>query len=246
MHIRKLLVPAALIAAASLAAGCNSVPSAVGNQIAARLPAMLGPADHYEATVGGSIFDLARGKLSWVHIHGVNVALSPQMRAHDFTADATDIHADTRTQAIKGIGPTTFQVIMNQSDLDSYMRKARPDDYARGARILIGSNSLTYTSSVGFSLIRASFSVTGALTPVKSTPADLNFEPSRASLAHISVPEVLVRRAVAEVNPVVNLSKMTYPVAISTAHVENGALVITGSVNLSSLVGTATGDPTKS
>lgn len=220
------------------AAGCNTVPSQVGPLIAKRLPAMLGPADNYAVNVNGDIFEAMRGKIRSVHIHGDNVALSPGLHVHVFDADATDIHVDTRTETVSKIGHVRFEIAMNQADLDSYMNSSRPDDVRNGARITLGSSLMTFADNVGFWSMRTRFAVAGRLTPTVGHPNQMDFDPDNAQLARLTIPVGLIRIAVNHQNPVVDLSKMKYPVAISSAQISNGVLMIRGTADMSALIGT--------
>jgi predicted small secreted protein len=240
--MKRLPLLCAVCLAAFAAAGCNTVPGVVGRDIADRLPALLGPADHYDAQVRGSIFDLARGKIDSVHIHGDNVQLTPALHVFTFDADATNIHADPRTQQIESVGRTSFTVVLDQSDMDNYLQSARPNDYNRGTRILLNNSDISYAGSVGVLGIGVPFSVTGTLAPRSGDPAQMDFVPSRASIARLTIPEGLVRAAVSRVNPVVDLSRMSYPVRIQSSQVQDHLLRIDGSADLSSLVG-ATATP---
>ncbi len=238
LRLRRACV--ALIAATALPillSGCNTLSSQVNDKIAQRLPAMLGPADHYDVRTSASIFDLMRGKLRDARIHGDNVALAPMLHVRSFDADAKNIHANTRTDAITGIGTTSFHIVMDQSNLDNYMSSARPALTRRGARVTLDSSSIVYSDSVTSFGIKLPFAVTGTLAPHPGNAAMLDFIPSGGEVVRIGIPRPLLDAAVARQNPVVDLSRMTYPVAIDSARVQNGAMTIDGSVNLSSLVG---------
>ena len=217
--------------------GCNSLSNQVNDRIARRLPAVLGPADHYDVHTSASIFDLMRGKLREACIHGDNVALTPMLHVRSFDADAKDIHADTRSDTIKGIGPSTFHLEMDQSNLDNYMLAARPVQFRRGARITLALDRIVYSDSVTKFGIKAPFSVTGALTPRPGNGEQLDFIPYSGDFARIGIPLPLLKAAVDRQNPVVDLTHMSYPVAITSTRVQNSLLKIDGSVDLSSLVG---------
>lgn len=238
LRCRRLWLAAASGALLVFLAGCNTIPSQVGAMIAKRLPAVLGPADRYSVGVDGSILDAFRGKLDSVHVHGDNVAVSPTLHVHSFDATAYDIHANTRTDAIESIGQVTFHIELDQSDLDNYMLAAKPDDYRRGARITLGASDITYSDSVRFLGLSTPFSLSGRLSPHLGNREQMDFTPSKGSVARVDIPLRLLNIAVERANPVVDLTAMKYPVAIASARVESGTLQIDGTVDLSSLIGT--------
>jgi hypothetical protein len=234
---RCMFLAVALIATTMLS-GCNTMPSEVRDRIAERLPTMLGPADRYDVHVDGDIFGLLRGRLRSVRIDGDNVALSPGLRVHSFHADAEDIHANTRTDAIESIGSVTFDIVLDQGNLNRFMRTQKPDDWERGARATLGMGNITYSDNVDVLGLATPFSISGVLTPKPGHPNQLNFVPSSGQFIKIPVPRKLLAYAVDRVNPVVDLSRMTYPVAIESARVKRNQMLIDGSVDLSSLIGT--------
>jgi hypothetical protein len=230
--------------AALVANGCTTLPSVVAGQIRQRLPTLLGPADSYDVRVGCTIFDLPRGKINWVHVHGVNVLLAPGMRVYDLVADAFDIHADPSTNALKSVGKTQFGVEINQADLDEYLRTSDPVSFDSGTRVVLRAHDIEYHDTIHVVTVFGKrlgvpYAIDGSLRAEKANPSRLDFVPSAASLIRVKLPLALVRTAVQQRNPVVDLSGMKFATTIQDATVAGNVLTVTGSVDLTPIVGQA-------
>jgi hypothetical protein len=135
-----------------------------------------------------------------------------------------------------------FMPILVPIKLQNYMSTAQPIAVSHGAKITLDGNNITYSDNVGVWVMRTPFSVTGTLVRHPGNASQLDFSASRASLAHLRIPDSVVTTLVKTVNPVVDLSKMKYPVTISSEGVNNSIISVSGSVDPKSLLNTAPGD----
>ncbi len=216
------------------------MPGVVGESIQKRLPTLLGPADQYDVHVDGNIIDTLRGKIDSIEVQGKNVALSPSLHVAEFDAKASDIHVNTRTEAIESIATTSFEIGLSQANIDNYLQTERSKEYDKGARIILNDHDITYSNKLrAFGFITTSYQVTGILVSRLGRPNQMDFIPSKASVARLGLPIKLVRFAIDRANPVVDLTTMKYPVSITSAKVSGNVLHLSGTVNLAELLAAA-------
>ncbi len=218
--------------AALLLAGCGSLsPQTVAaHKIADALPQTLGPARHYDVQVEGDSFALARGRARRVRIHGDDVQLSSEVTLDTLDIAAQDISFDTQAKRLEHIGTVAFAGTMAQAHLAAYLAQRRPD-----FTVTLRENDVEARLPVNVGPLHTTATVYGNLTPTTPDASTLDFVADRARLSFLPVPAFLVNQAVGTLNPVVDLSGFKMPVALQSADVEQGTLVLRGTADLDAL-----------
>ena len=225
---------AVLIACAALAGCGHPVQETAAHKIADLLPSTLGPAAHYDVQVDADPFALARGRARAVHIQGRDVQLSPTLTVGTLDADAEDVSFDAQTRRLSHIGRTRFAATLDQAQLTQYLGQSKP--LLPGLTVTLGSRFVEARVPVTFLGLQTTAMLSGALRPNRSDPRRLDFETQEAQLGPIPLPAGLVRLAVAQLNPVVDLTGLKVPLTITGADVENSQLKLQGTADLEGLV----------
>lgn len=215
-----------------LLTGCSSLsPQTVAaHKIADALPQTLGPARHYDVQVDGDTLALTRGRARQVRIQGEDVQVAPGAVLDTLDLTAQDVSFDTQTRRLDHVGAVVFAGTMGQAHLSDYLARCRPD-----LTVTLRQDDVEARLPVAAGPLHTTATVYGNLTPTAPGASTLDFAADRARLSFLPVPAFLVNRALDERNPVVDLSNLRIPVALQSADVENGALVLRGTADLDAL-----------
>ncbi|HEY3333152.1 MAG TPA: DUF2993 domain-containing protein [Capsulimonadaceae bacterium] len=206
----------------------------IADGVKAALPEVIGPADSWEVTVGGNQGTIIGGRVPSVVIHGVNAHVTPEMTMTTLDIDARDISVDLRKRTVKSIGSVTFQGTLNQAQLDRYLRLTdgadpnRPRQLSVGLRrndLLIGFRYAKYGVSVPVS-------VAGRLSISRAGSDKIDLNPTRTAVAKVPIPSSVVDYEMKQVNPVIDLSTMKFPVTLRDIHVADGQMVFAGKTEI--------------
>jgi len=211
--------------------GCgNPIDHQVSDRIAAVLPKTLGPARHYDVKTTGTSLRLTSGHIGKVTIHADDVLLAPGLTVDTLDAQVQDIGLDTRSQSVTGMSPIQFVVGINSAHLNSYLAATAASAPSRPQNLAVQceGQSLAISFTVRPLLVNVPVSVSGNLVPHPGRPNQLDFVPSGGHLSIVPVPTSLVNFALSHVNPVVDLSTMSTPLAIDRSWVEGGRLYLSG------------------
>ncbi len=234
--IPKRLKWAFLSAGAALAVyGCgHPVQETAAHKIADVLPSVLGPAAHYDVQVDGDPFALTRGRARAVHIQGQDVQLSPSITLDTLNADARDVSFDTKTRRLSHIGGAAFTASVGQANLDRYLAQSKP--LLPGLTVTLLPDSVEARIPVDVLKLHTAALLSGSFRPDADDPSKLDFEASTAEVGSVPVPAGLVNLAVNEINPVIDLSGLKAPLAVTDAHVTGSRLVLSGTARLDGLI----------
>ena len=221
--MRKLL-PFAIIAI--LIGGCAGavVRPTVEDAIKRSLPDYIGPAKHYDVKTSGSATEILGGKLDSLRIEGEEVQVDPELTITKLLIEMKDVRVDTGTRAMKSVGSTAIRATISEAAVNKYI-VARRGSSDLSVKLERGKIEVLFTPRVGG--IGVPLSVTGKLA---ITGGDkVNFEADAASMGRIPVSAYVINRALAAVNPVIDLSTMKFPVTLERITLRSGAADVVGS-----------------
>ena len=220
-----------LIVAAVVSTGCGGLDprTTAAHKIADALPDVIGPAKHYDVSVDGSPFSLARGHVSRVQIHGKDVELAPNLTMNKLDVDAHDLAFDKNTRQVESAGHVSFDGTVGQLHLDQYLEAHKP---IQGLTVQIRWTDLEAAVPVSALGVSTTVRVDGSLAPSQAGPDKLDFVPSGADIGPVPIPHKLVDLAMNRLNPVLDLSAIKFPVNLTSAKTVNGVLVVEGTTNL--------------
>lgn len=174
---------ATVIGAAVLAgAGCltGDPEVAAAHKIADALPDVIGPAKHYDVTVDGNAFSLARGHASRVRIEGQDVEVAPSLVMNTLHIDAHDMALNTKTRQVEHAGHVDFNVALGQIHLDQYLAAKKPG--IDGLSVKIRWTDLEATVPVSAVGISTTVRLDGNLAPSHSDPiSSISYPPAETS-----------------------------------------------------------------
>jgi hypothetical protein len=222
-----------------VAAGCGRVAEGeAGKRVNALLPKYLGPARHYSTRVrGDSAGAILRGRLKQVHVTGRDVQLDPDLLVDELTLDFDEIEVDTKAQTLRRVGSAAFGCRIGEARLDRYVRARRRDVPSLSVTLKGGGLVVSAKPDV-LGVIAVPVSVQGRLVPRGGGAID--FEPDRAKVSVLPIPQVVLDYLARKLNPVVELSQVAVPIQVTQADVRDGFLALTGSIKPEDVLRAAT------
>jgi hypothetical protein len=222
--------------------GCTRpVEREAEKRVNAILPQYIGPAEKWETRVrGDSAGAVMRGRMKSVHIAGKNVRLHPDLTAANLTLDFTEIEVDMRAQRLKNIGNASFVCRISGDVIDRYCRKLRPD--INELNIALRGDSFIVTAKPdNLKIVAVPVSLEGRLVP--RDIGKLDFDPDRAKITILPLPELLLDFVARKLNPAVDLSHLPIALRFEKSEVRGGYLILTGSVPADDLIRASTQPP---
>ncbi len=212
--------------------GCGASPRRLAaGKIADALPAALGPADHYAVRVDGGPLDLARGRARHVHVDGKQVQVTSSIRLDALTLDAHGVQFDTKAKHLERADSADAVAVMGQENLTAYLQKAKPK--LTGLKVTLRKRDAEGQIPITVLGLSTTVTLTGIPTVSASGADKLDFTATEASIGRIPVPAAAVNLALRQINPLLDLSTLRYPLAVRQASIESGHIVVRGTVDLS-------------
>ena len=229
-----LLRPSVVLGAPLVLAGCGSLsPQTVAaHKVSDALPKILGPAAHYEVRVQGDTLALTRGRARNVHVDGQDVQLSPTITLDTLTFDAQDVSIDTQAKKLQKIGTVSFTGTMGQAHLESYLGHVKMSKTLQGLRVTLRQSDVQVQLPLAAGPVHTKVTVFGRPMPDAREAGSVDFIVDKARLSFLPLPAGLVNRALAEMNPIVDLSAVRVPIMVQSTSVEGGKLVLRGTAKI--------------
>ena len=231
INVGACVVLATAIAVTGTGCGVN-IRHKVGDAIVAALPKVIGPADSYSVDVDGATDSMLRGHIPEVRIHGTNVRLAPEIQMATLDIDAQQIAVDTSTKQLKSIKSLTFSGTMNQAQVDRYINLT--DDPNRPPDLAIRLYDHDLRAKFRYKELGLALPVTvaGRLALDRGNDAMIDFIPSSAIAAKMHVPHRVLMYAVKSVNPVIDLTGISFPVRLRQVGISSHIATFSGSAQL--------------
>ena len=231
---RKVRFCAALFCCGSTIAGCSSLSSQTiaEHKIADDLPSALGPAQNYQVHIDGDAFALTRGRARRVTVKGIEVRVSPSLTLDTLDFIADDVSFDKAQKRLDHVGSVTFVGTIGERNLTEYLDASSPQ---RTYTVRLRQSDVQAILPLRYGPLHTSASVAGTLAPETFAGNMLDFTADSARLSILPVPAFLVNKELADINPVVDLSKAKVPISIQSTQVENGVLILRGTADLNAL-----------
>ena len=215
----RLTAVVALLAALA-ASGC-SVSGRVESEIEGALPAALGPADAYDATVDG--VDLGAGTADRISIVGDRVAREDAPVVDRLTVELRGVRYDRKTKRILGARSARATARVLPLDLADYLARQRGVGDARVTLAAPDRATVRVEGEVEGLRLPVAAEVTGRLEAAGGT-VRLAVDDVRA--AGIGLGGALARRLEERINPVVDLTDEALALRVTGVRVEGGELVL--------------------
>jgi hypothetical protein len=232
-----ILIAAVLCAAFLSGCGERLVEAKIASGIEKRLPTIIGPAKSYDVSVEGRTTKMMSGKVSRISIHGSGVQLQPELAVDDLVVEMRGVTFDTDNNQLTGTDETTFQALLSDKVLTSYVAKRQPD--LKQLKITMSRGKMTVQTRPGLLGVSAGVSLTGGLELAPGNK--VCFVPDRMSVAGLSMPGMVVDFVTKRINPVMDLSLAGFPAQIVDLAVVNGGVRVSGTADLSRGLGVRKG-----
>ena len=213
-------VPIFLVLLAVVAGGC-SVSGRVESEIEGALPAALGPADSYDATVGG--VDLGAGTADRISIVGERVAREDAPVVDRLTVELRGVRYDRKTKRIDGAQSARATARVLPLDLADYLARQRGVGDARITLAAPDRATVRVQGEVQGVRLPVAAEVTGRLEAQGGT-VRLVVDDVRA--AGIGLGGGIARRLEERINPVIDLTDEALALRVTGVRVEGGELVL--------------------
>lgn len=235
MILNRLKLVGTIAAAGVVLSSCgHPVQETAAHKIADVLPSVLGPAARYDVQVDGDPFALTRGRARAIHIQGQDVQIAPAATLDTLNIDARDVSFDTQTRRLSNIGETTFSASLGQANLSRYLAQSKP--LLPGLVITLLPDAVEARVPIDVLKLHTTAVLAGSFRPNANDPTRLDFVAQDAQVGGVSLPASLINLAVNELNPVLDLSGLKAPLAVTNAGVANSRLVLSGTARLDGLI----------
>ena len=213
------LLPLALLAL--VASGC-SVSGRVESEIEAALPAALGPADRYDATVEG--VRLGSGTAERITIVGERVARQDAPVVDRLDVELRGVRYDRRTKQITGAESAQATARVLAGDLGDYLARQRGVGDARVTLQAPDRAVVRVEGEVRGVRLPVAAEVRGRLTADEGT-VRLEVESVRAG--RLGLGAAVARELDEQINPVVDLTDESLALRVTDVEVVGDVLVLT-------------------
>lgn len=210
-------------------AGCNRTAEREAEKhVNVVLTNYIGPADKWDTRVrSDSAGAVMRGRFKSINIVGKNVRVDPNMTLEDLTLDFEAVEVDTKAKRLNSVGKATFSCRLRDVVLSQYCRKRRPN--IEGLDITFeGNNLVVHAKPDALGLFKVPVSVAGTLKP-RGT-AQMDFDPNKANVAILPIPERVLDYVANKLNPVIDLSHVVAPLRIERAEINGSLMTVSGSI----------------
>ena len=209
-----------VVLAALVASGC-SVSGRVESEIEAALPAALGPAESYDATVEG--VRLGDGTAERIAIVGERVAREDAPVIDRLDVELRGVRYDRDTKRLLGADSARATVRVLAADLGDYLARQRGVGDARVTLQAPDRAAVRVEGEVRGVRLPVAAEVRGRLVAREGT-VRLDVESVRAG--GIGLGETLARRLGDQINPVVDLTDESLALRVTGVRVEGDVLVL--------------------
>jgi len=233
--------PALVLLAAVALGGCGKgvITSQIEQGIEARLPAIIGPAKSYDVHVSGRTFEMIKGRMATVSIHGEEVRVTPNLALDDLRVTLSDVVFDKRSQKIASCQDACFRATIREATLNQHLRATKPK--LRDLRVRLQKDRMLVHLRPSLASISLGVDVEGTLRI--GEPAKIYFEVDRLALAGIKMPALIADYVEEKINPLSDLSQSGLTLHLSSVTLMPGALEMTGSLDLASALSTSNRRP---
>lgn len=223
------LLPLAVLLGMCVASGC-SVDGRVEDEIEAALPAVLGPADDYRATVEG--VRLGAGTADRVQIEGRRVARENAPVIERLSIDLRGVRYDRGTKRLTGAQSAQATLRLLPADLAPYLDRQR--GLERSQITLRPPDGVTLRARGEFDGVR--LPVTAEIRGQLAAREGMVFlDVERVSAAGIGLGGSLARRLEEHINPVLDLTDEDLELRVTAVRVQADTLVLDATGDLTGL-----------
>jgi hypothetical protein len=197
--------------------------------IRAELPRLIGPADRYEVTVSRSAAGMIAGRIPWIEIHGHNVRAIQRLNLDELLVRLEGVRFNRTDHTVRVIEQSRFEAGIGAGSIVRFIHSRSPA--LRDVRVTITRGEIRVRVTPSLLGLGVPIEVDGR--PVLRGATAIDFEASRISLLRLGLPEFVVRRLEERVNPLVDLSTLSFPVRLSAVSVNSERVVVNGTPTLS-------------
>jgi hypothetical protein len=232
MKMRWMLL-GVLVAVLSVLAGCGGVQqNYAAQEIERRAPQIIGPADHYQASVQG----LTETQARQVVLVGRNVRPRPDLTIEALTLTLRDVRYQRNPFRVQSVGNSVFNARITDQAVNSYLRAVgrtgRTNSPIRDIQVGFTPNGVSATGNLYTGAIVTPVATFGTLEPVAGR---INYLPQRLTVAGVDVPTNLLQQLATQVNPIIDFTGLRFTPNIQRATITQGAVIIDGTASLANL-----------
>lgn len=219
----KKLVTITALAVFLVGCGGGFVRSKVERGIRNALPQYVGPAEKYTVRVDGSSTDMMNGFIKHLHIEGTAVQVDPKLLVSQLVVDMDEVRYNSKRE-LTSIGKTIFGASVTEGDINRYLAQSDAKEYNIKVRLTPSQVQVSFMPNV----LGVNVAVTVAGKPEIVSGSKVNFVADSASAAHLPVPAFIVNQVLANINPILDMSEINFPIAMEHITIKNGSLNLGG------------------
>ncbi len=167
---------------------------------------------------------MLRGHIDRLHIEGRNVQIAPNLMVSHLNVDMEEVRVDPSSRKLKSVRQTVFETQVREEAVNRYMNASRQGN--SDVRIDLEPGQLTVVARPTFHGVGTEVRISG--TPQIRKGTEVHFVTDSASVARIPVPAWIINKLLEDVNPVLDLAEMQFPVSLTAVSVKKDVVVMTG------------------
>ncbi|MHB0936270.1 MAG: LmeA family phospholipid-binding protein [Armatimonadota bacterium] len=214
-------------------AGCGDQvsPADIEQQIIARAPEFIGPADSCRTEMRG----MTANRIDEINIVAIGVKPDPNLVIDPLHLTLQELEFEQRPFAIRRLGNTTFTARISESAVNNFLRQQKRTDSGliKNIRVQFQQGTTRVTGSISVMMVDIPFETTGGLKVAENMR--LEYDEKKMRVVGVGLPDALPSLVTHLVNPLVDLSGLRFTPKITRVTVEPGAVVISGTAVLRGL-----------
>lgn len=210
--------------------GCSThlLRGQIEKRIATRLRSLIGPANHYSVRIYDTRdAELVVGSIRRLTVEGSNVLVGGVIRLDRLRLEASGIRFRGGPDDLARVKESFLAVEISQAALNDYLEKERPEDEAHA------------TLHDGAVKLSGVLRLLGARVPVEATgivevvdERQVVFRARSVHAPELRLPEAGAALVERQVNPLVDVALLDWPVRLSSIRVEEGKVTLEGALDL--------------
>lgn len=213
-----------------LCAGCSRVSPfrSLERSIRAQLPRLIGPADRYDVSVSRSTAGLIAGRIPWIDIRAQNVRALKGLNLDVLSVRLEGVRFNRADRTVREIEQSRFEARIAPGSIQRFIQSRAPA--LRDARVSITRGEVRVRLTPALLGLGVPVEVDGR--PVLRGATAIDFKANHVSVLHLGLPEFIVARLEARVNPLVDLAALSFPVRLSAVRIDGDRVVVDGAALL--------------
>jgi LmeA-like phospholipid-binding len=218
----------ALVLSASTGCATRFIRGRVEKRIAARLRTLIGPADDYRVRIYDTKDpELVVGSIRRLEIEGTNIWAGNLIRLDLLRVTARGIRFRGGPGELAGVRESHVELEISEDALNTYLQRAHRREEAR---VRLNDGTVTLVGTLRVLGVRAPIETTGRLAITEGR--QIVYRADQVSAPTLRLPGTGADFVERQVNPLVDMARLNWPVQLETIRVSGGKVILEGALAL--------------